>query len=375
MQLLKLMQNLVRLGEPLPWGVRDAQGNLLLAQGHVVANSAQLTAILERGAFVDVEEVKAAAKRAAEAEKQKLRPVSIFTLWERALWQLDRLLRGSAEPDFMARADEMARHVIALTERDADIAIYLTVLQDPKRLSIYGLAHSVHCALICLLMARRLGWDEADVLTLMKAALTMNIAMLDLQGSLAVQGVAPTQGQQLTIDEHPTRGADMLRAAGVDDAAWLDAVAQHHEATGGSGYPGRISDPSPMSQILRHVDEFVAKISPRAGRSPLPIQQALRELFQEDKGGQVAAAIVKEFGIYPPGDLVKLKSGEHAVVVRRSAVASTPMAASITDRSGMPQVNTVVRDTSRPEFAIVSTLSDKALVLRMPPERLYGLPE
>jgi hypothetical protein len=65
MQLLKLMQNLVRLGEPLPWGVRDAQGNLLLAQGHVVANSAQLAAILERGAFVDVEEVKAAAKRAA----------------------------------------------------------------------------------------------------------------------------------------------------------------------------------------------------------------------------------------------------------------------------------------------------------------------
>jgi hypothetical protein len=63
----------------------------------------------------------------------------------------------------------MARHVIALTERDADIAIYLTVLQDPKRLSIYGLAHSVHCAMICLLMARRLGWAEAETLTLMKA--------------------------------------------------------------------------------------------------------------------------------------------------------------------------------------------------------------
>src|SRR6185369_4309364 len=113
--------------------------------------------------------------------------------------------RGSTEPDFTSRADEMARHVIALTERDADIAIYLTVLQDPKRLSIYGLAHSVHCAMICLLMARRLGWAEAETLTLMKAALTMNIAMLDLQASLAVQGVAPTQGQQVTIQEHPTK--------------------------------------------------------------------------------------------------------------------------------------------------------------------------
>jgi HD-GYP domain-containing protein (c-di-GMP phosphodiesterase class II) len=223
--------------------------------------------------------------------------------------------------------------------------------------------------MICLLMARRLGWEEAEVLTLMKAALTMNMAMLDLQGSLAVQGVAPTQGQQVTIQEHPLRAVEMLRATGVDDAAWLDAVAQHHELPGGSGVP------MPLSQILRHIDEFVGKISPRAGHTPLPIQQALRELFQEDKGGQVAAAIVKEFGIYPPGEFVQLKSGEMAVVVRRSANARSPIAASVTDRQGMPMVNTVVRDTAKPEFAIVAVVADKSLVLRVPPERLYGLPE
>jgi HD-GYP domain-containing protein (c-di-GMP phosphodiesterase class II) len=375
MQLLKLMQNLVRLGEPLPWGVRDAQGNLLLAQGHVVATAAQLAAILERGAFVDVEEVKAAAKRTAEAEKQKLRPASLFTLWERVLWQLDRLLRGSTDPDFNGRADELARHIIALTERDPDIAIYHTVLQDPKRLAIYGLAHSVHCSMVGLLMARRLGWDEAPTLSLMKAALTMNIAMLDLQASLAVQGQPPTQGQQATIREHPEKGVAMLRAAGVDDAAWLDAVLQHHELPDGSGYPSALTEPTPLSQVLRHIDGFVAKISPRAGRVPVPVQQALRELFKEDQGGQAAAAIVKEFGLYPPGDFVKLKSGEHAVVVRRSATANAPTAASITDRTGMPMVNTIMRDTSKPEYAIVSALADKSQVLRMQPERLYGLPE
>jgi len=375
MQLLKLMQNLVRLGEPLPWGVRDAQGSLLLAQGHVVENAAQLAAILERGAFVDVEEVKAAAKRAAEVEKQKLRPANLFTLWERVLWQLDRLLRGSTEPDFNGRADELAQHIVMLTDRDADIAIYLTVLQDPKRLAIYGLAHSVHSAVIGLLMARRLGWDEAQILSLMKAALTMNIAMLDLQGSLAVQGLPPTQGQQVTIREHPERGVEMLRAAGVDDQVWLDAVLQHHELPDGSGYPSALTDPTPLSQVLRHIDGFVTKVSPRAGRAPLPVQQALRELFKEDQGGQAAAAIVKEFGLYPPGDFVKLKSGEHAVVVRRSATANAPTAASITDRTGMPMVNTIMRDTSKPEYAIVSALADKSQVLRMQPERLYGLPE
>ena len=247
--------------------------------------------------------------------------------------------------------------------------------QDPKRLSIYGLAHAVHCALVCLLMARRMGWDEDKVLTLMKAALTMNIATLDLQGRLAAQGVPPTPGQAAILAEHPSKGAEMLRAAGVDDESWLQAVAQHHERPDGSGYPVHISDPSDMAQALRHVDVFMAKISPRAIRAPLSIQAAARELFAQDRGGQMAAAIIKEFGIYPPGDLVKLKSGEQAVVVRRGASASAPLAASITDRSGMPVVSSIVRDTAKPEFAVTGAISDKGLVLRMPPERLYGLPE
>jgi len=379
MQLLKLVHNLVKLGEPLPWGVRDANGKLLLAQGHVIATADQLTHVLERGAFVDVEEAKAAVKRAADAEKQRQqqpqRPVNLFTLWERTLWQLDRLLRSTEEPGFTERADELAQHLVSLTDRDADIAIYLCVRQDPKRLSIYGLAHAIHCSLICLLVARRLGWDEAKVLTSMKAALTMNIATLELQGRLAVQGVPPTTAQQAMLAEHPAKGEQMLRAAGVTDELWLQAVLQSHEKLDGSGYPNHITEPVDVAQLLRHVDVFMAKISPKAMRAPMLTQLAARQLFQEDKGGPVSAAIVKEVGIYPPGEFVKLKSGEHAVVVRRTANASTPMAASITDRSGMPVVNTIVRDTSKPEFAIVAPVTDKGLVLRMPPERLYGLPE
>lgn len=374
MQLLKLVQSQVRLGEPLPWGVRDAQGQLLLARGHVIANLDQLEALLERGAFVDIEEVRAAAK-AAEAEAAR-RPLSLFALWERTLWQLDRLLRGIAEePGFAMRVDEFARQVATLTERDPDIAVYLTVRQDPKRLTIYALAHAVHCAVVAHLMGQRLGWTGERSTTLMKAALTMNIATLELQGRLAAQGVPPTATQLQQIRAHPAAGAKLLRDAGVDDTAWLTAVAQHHERPDGSGYPDGLREVDELATVLRHIDVFMAKLAPRALRAPLAIQLAARQLFQEDGGGPVSAAIVKEFGIYPPGEFVELKSGELAVVVRRSANARTPQAASITNRQGVPTVNTVVRDTAKPEFAIVAVVADKSLVHRVPPERLYGLPE
>ena len=119
----------------------------------------------------------------------------------------------------------------------------------------------------------------------------------------------------------------------------------------------------------------MAKISPRTDRPPVPIQEAERQLFAETGGSAIAAAVIKEFGIYPPGDFVQLKSGELAVVVRRGAAVNTPTAAAITDRKGMPIVGTNMRDTARPEFAVAGPSPDQKLVLRVPPERLFGLPE
>lgn len=373
MQLLKLVQNQVRLNEPLPWNIRDAGGQLLLAKGFVLRDEQQLEALLERGMYVDVEEVKA-AKRAAE--QAAARAPTLFGQWERLLWRLDKLLRSiGTDPGFEIELDALSTDLLALIDRDPDVAIYLVVRQDQKRFPIYGLTHALHTATICLLMTRRVGWDTGRTLSLVKAALTMNVSVLDLQGRLCAQGVPPTESQRALLREHPFKSAAMLRAAGVADEAWLRAVEQHHERCDGSGYPQGLTELDEMSTALRHADIFMAKITPRALRPALPTQQAARELFAESKGGPLAAALIKELGIYPPGDFVKLKSGECAVVVRRGADARTPLAASITTRDGMPMVSTVQRDTARPEFAVVSAMNDKSLVLRVPPERLYGLPE
>lgn len=43
--------------------------------------------------------------------------------------------------------------------------------------------------------------------------------------------------------------------------------------------------------------------------------------------------------------------------------------------TGSPRVAALRRETAKPEFAIVGPVADKRLVLRVPPERFYGLPE
>ena len=360
----------IRVGEPLPFDILNANGVLLLARGQIVASARQLEQLVERGSTVedaDVERVRAV--KAANPD----RPLTLFDLWAQAPTRLEQLLAGLAEPGFGDRLQAFALDFVALARRDEDIAIYLTIRQDPARLQRYGLAHALHTALVAELAAQRLGWSDDDRLRFVKAALTMNMAIVDLQGRLAASDNRLTEAQRAELRAHPEAAVASLRGAGIDDTAWLDAVAQHHERRGGTGYPAGLDAPTPLAVALRLADVFMAKISPRAARPALPIQEAARQMFLEADGSPVAAAVIKEYGIYPPGDFVQLASGERAVVVRRGADARTPQVAAITNAAGTPIVDTIARDTREKAHAIVGPAAERKLVVRVPPERLYGL--
>src|ERR1700756_2241334 len=62
MQLLPLHEVAYQIkpGLPLAWGIRDENGKLLLARGHLVADAAMLNPPLARGMFFDVSEMRAA---------------------------------------------------------------------------------------------------------------------------------------------------------------------------------------------------------------------------------------------------------------------------------------------------------------------------
>jgi HD-GYP domain-containing protein (c-di-GMP phosphodiesterase class II) len=372
LDLLRLVASQIKVGLPLPFGVRDEHGKLLLARGQTIASDAQLEALLSRGLYAERDEVKAAEGRSETPERRRL---TLFDLWEQAIWGLERLLKSIDEaPDFGARCDEFASRLMELVRRDPDIGIYLSVRQDERRLNLYGLTHTLHCALVCQLMASRLGWPDERARTLVKAALTMNLTILEVQGRYAVHGRLG-DAQRAQIRAHPEQAVERLRAAGVADDEWLHTVLEHHERPGGGGYPRDLAQPSEAAGMLRLADVFMAKISPRQERAAMSIQDAARQMFSEAAGSPAAMAIIKEYGIYPPGNFVQLASGEMAVIIRRGATAHTPVAAAITDKAGVPTVNTTRRDTAQPTYAIKALATDKSLVLRVPPERLYGLVE
>ena len=373
---LPQVRDLLHVGQPLPFRVLDSHERLLLSEGNVLLDEAQFEALLERGAWAERSRVEAERVARASAAKAQatVAQLSLFDRWERLLWQFDKLSRA------LLRREERGSAVLpfcatlqALVNRDPDVALFLCVRQEDRRFALYPLRHSIHCAVLATLTARQLGWDEAKCSSLGHAALTMNLSLFELQASMAEQDTPPTKKQLEQIRAHPHASVALLRAAGIDDEDWLAAVADHHEHVGGGGYPRGHADVGAPAQVLRAADVYMAKISPRAKRPSMAPQMATRQWFQQHPGDPLAMAMVKSVGVYPPGSLVQLKSGEVAISIRRPATGTHPLVATLSDRNGRPNGETHRRDTSQPEFAVLGPLQDGSAFPRIVPERVYGL--
>lgn len=366
-QPLSLHKTRFQPGKPTPYGIFDADGRLLLARGHQFDSAEQLEKLIEREATIDLREFDDTARKIANARRDQLP-----AYWEDSMGEVGRLLRASPTCDFTESLDQASRPLLALIERDPDLAILQAVRTEAVDggPTSYASRHAVHTATAACLAATRLGWSAQQRQCVLRTALTMNIAMAELQNKLVTQVSPVTPLQRAEIESHPERSAAMLEMAGVTDSDWLEAVRQHHEEHDGSGYPRQPAKINEVAQLIHSADCFTAKLSPRLKRPPMLADAAARLQYQCAKGDALTAALIKEFGLYPPGCTVRLKSGEVGMVMKRGDSANTPVVAVLTDRQGNLRIEPAKRDTAKSEFGIAAVVPLAGLKVRVGLEKL-----
>ena len=357
----------LQLGAPLPFNVRDADHTLLLAHGHRIETQEQLDAIVRRGALVDIAELQTPRDEILKAPRELLPQ-----LWSHALKQLGQTLVSAVGINFKDTLAHAVTPVQTLVERDPDLAIFQVLRNGAGSDVDYGAQRSLKTAITSLLVAQRLGWEPDEAERAFKVALTMNLSMLELQGQLAHQVSPPRADQRHALQTHPMRSVRMLELAGVSDALWLEAVLQHHEDEAGNGYPSGGTEVSELASLVRRSDIYTSKLASRSTREAIAADLAGRQMFMQDPGHPMTAALVKEFGIYPPGCHVRLASGELAVVVARGPSITAPIVACLTNASGAPLPVPVRRDTTLRAHAVVGVVGEGSVKVKMPLDRLLA---
>jgi AraC-like DNA-binding protein len=365
---LSAVKHLVQPGLPLPFNVRDADRTLLLARGHVLEAYEQIHALFDRGALVDIDELLTREDVVRHAPREQLPQ-----LWAGCLDEVAKTLRADPGPGYEGALDDATAPVQALIERDPDLAIFQVLRQGAGADTAYGVHRSLQTAITGHLVAQRLSWSPEQCARLFKVALTMNISMLELQGKLARQTQPPTPQQRLELQSHPMRSVRLLQQAGVQDEAWLEAVLHHHEQEDGTGYPSGRTEVGELATLARRADIYTSKLASRSTREALNADQAGRQMFMQDPGHPMTAALVREFGIYPPGCYVRLSSGETGIVVARGNTITTPVVACLTSPSGALLAEPQRRATDGKACAVAGVVGDRQLGNSLPLEKLAAL--
>lgn len=399
MNLVELNLSTIPYGQPIPFALRGVGGGLLANKGFVIRSADDLRALLARGQalYVDTDE-SGESYRAFLSQIQSLllsnkplNQIASMTLqtttapaaatqdnsppaWREWQLGLTQLLRTPSVADFAQRFEDLFSALNAYLLKNPDGALLALMQMSAEETRYYSATHAMLSSVICMTVAREtLRWPENRVLPLGRAALSMNVGMAQLQDELAQQSTPLTPQQAQQVDQHSDASVSILRAMGITDPLWLDAVRTHHHRA-----PGKLSEKTlaqQMARLIQRSDIFGARIAPRINREPMSVTSAMQASYYDETKSmdEAGAALVKALGIYPPGAWVKLASAEIGVVVRRGASAATPRVAVLLNKSGMPTGEPIPRDTAQAAWKIVSPVAHKEVRVRLPLEKLLAL--
>lgn len=352
----------LRIGDRLEVAIVDRSGQVLLQKGKVVGSESVLERLNERGFFQrHVDEVEEPLSGPEQLEAEMQRESSTEGRLARLVEQINRLLRSLVNPPSETTGSDLHGVVRWLNElfvRDPDQFIGVQQL----------LAHShslseraLHAAAVTKLMAAAEGLSQAQQTSLVAAALTVDVAVVEDHDQLATHRGGLLDHHRQMVADHPERASWLLRAIGIDDELWLSSVSMHHERLDGSGYPlGLAGAEIPLgARIVALADAFTAMLRPRADRTAFLAKDALRELFVAEAARfdpRLVQVLVKQLGVYPPGTVVKLANGEVGVCVRRTNDARKPVLRAVIDPAGQLYATPKRRDVDETASKIVEVL-------------------
>jgi HD-GYP domain-containing protein (c-di-GMP phosphodiesterase class II) len=366
----RLKKEDIAVGKPLFIDVFDDDGNLLLKEGSIIESGAQMQVLYDRGLYY---------YESRENEVEELPPLKVrtypFEVIDEIYTGLNLMLGHSAvDPKLPSKIIKLCQMLQDACDNDPNACLGMLSFGHYYK---YPIIHSIHTALVCRTILKRIGWPAEKRLLPMAAAMTMNISMIELQQKLYSQRAPLTEAQRADIKNHPERSVDLLEKCGVNDDVWLETIMQHHELLDGTGYPRSLkgADILEPSRIVTIGDVYGAKVSNRSYRRPILPTDALRELFQSD--GQhidlaLSKILIKNLGLFPPGTFVELQNGEIAVVIRVGNDVRYPVVCSVVGVNGKVLARPAIRDCTIKGYAIKKVLTKNEARIEVNRYQLWG---
>jgi putative nucleotidyltransferase with HDIG domain len=183
----------------------------------------------------------------------------------------------------------------------------------------YTFTHMVNVSILTMGQARALGIDARLLREFGLSALMHDIGKVRTPKAILNKPDKLTEDEFTIMRRHTVDGAEILRRTPEMPILAPVVAFEHHLRMDGTGYPSGVRRESlnVATMLCSISDVYDAMRSQRAYQQAFPTERILAVLKRND-GTQFDRHLVRRFvqllGIYPPGNLVRLASGEVAVV-------------------------------------------------------------
>jgi len=235
--------------------------------------------------------------------------------------QTAEVVYQSAETEGIPDAPAALQTVEGLADAVTQNRTALMALTAMRNYDNYTFTHMVNVSILAMAQARALGIDGRLLREFGMSALMHDIGKVRTPKEILNKPEKLTDQEFDIMRRHVVDGAEILRRTPEMPVLAPIVAFEHHLRLDGSGYPRTVTrDSMNLGSMLCAIsDVYDAMRSQRAYQQAYPTDRIMAVL-KRNEGSQLDQHLVRRFvqllGIYPPGNLVKISTGEVAVVLR-----------------------------------------------------------
>lgn len=329
----------LRVGMTLAKSVYDTRGAgslLLLPHDTVIVNEAQIKRLMLSGVkTVDIDTEKGAdtflrltgLKTWDDLVREKKDQAAIKHLVNRHINNFIESFTATImkTPKIRLRLGDpqipsLIKDIMIAIERNIDVLLAIIRL---KALTEYTYRHTVHTTVLCLSLAKELGFKYRDIVRFGTGAMLADIGMTSYPPRMIKRPSGLNRREIDDIKKHPVYAVEFLKKVGMEDPLVDMLVLQHHERYDGSGYPFGLKEREihAISHIFSIADVYTAMTSDRPHRPGMPPYQVLREIHRLSGSlfdPKAKDFFIKHMGVFPVGSFVELSKGSTAIVAGKN---------------------------------------------------------
>lgn len=219
-------------------------------------------------------------------------------------------------PKSMAEAHALVDCMVESLLTESDVVLHA---MNDRRGVVEQYSHALNVTVLALILAKSLDMSEQEVKHLAMGALFHDIGKSQIPDRITRKTDPLTKSELALMHEHCQFGANFASGFNLDTRIAL-IILQHHECVDGSGYPARLNGDQidRLARILAIANTYDNLCNPIDLAAAMTPYETLSHMFSRLRSKfdpSILKLLIKSLGVYPPGSIVRLSSGDHGMVM------------------------------------------------------------